>query len=99
MEVCRGTAQIWTVPLEEQGGQLKAGKPEQFLKSSFNDGVPVVLARRAMAGVSYRTNRGKYEVYVRAFPPPSPDLDKVTESGRSRTAAAFTALVAERTRV
>ena len=25
--------QIWTVPLDDQGGQLKAGTPEQFLKS------------------------------------------------------------------
>ena len=32
-----GNAQIWTTPIEEQGGQLKAGKPEQFLKSSSND--------------------------------------------------------------
>ena len=47
-----GNSQIWTVPVEEQGGQLKAGKPEQFLKSSFSDHRPVVLARRAMAGVS-----------------------------------------------
>jgi Tol biopolymer transport system component len=32
-----GKPQIWTVPLEEQGGQLKAGKPERFLKSSSAD--------------------------------------------------------------
>ena len=32
-----GNSQIWTVPLEDQGGQLKAGKPEQFLKSGFTD--------------------------------------------------------------
>jgi serine/threonine-protein kinase len=42
--------QIWTVPLEDQGGQLKAGKPEPFLTS--HRPAPVVLARRAMAGVS-----------------------------------------------
>jgi Tol biopolymer transport system component/predicted Ser/Thr protein kinase len=34
-------AQIWTVGLEEQGGTLKAGKPEQFLKSQFYDSRPV----------------------------------------------------------
>ena len=28
---------LWTVPLEDQGGQLKAGTPEPFLKSSFTD--------------------------------------------------------------
>ena len=49
-----GNAQIWTVPLEDQGGQLKAGKPEQFLKSSFADMSSGVLARRAMAGVSLK---------------------------------------------
>ena len=30
-------SEIWTVPLEEQGGQLKAGKPEQFLKNDYNE--------------------------------------------------------------
>ena len=28
--------QIWTVPVEENGAGLKAGTPEQFLKSQFN---------------------------------------------------------------
>jgi len=62
--------QIWTVPLEEQGGRLKAGKPEQFLKTSFND----VYAVFSPDGrwLAYRSNEsGKNEVYVRAFPPPS----------------------------
>jgi serine/threonine-protein kinase len=45
--------QIWTVSLAEQGGRLKAGTPEQFLKSSFIDVVPAFLARRAMAGVRF----------------------------------------------
>jgi serine/threonine-protein kinase len=65
-----GNPQIWTVPLEDQGGQLKAGKPEQFLKSSFADGYPVFsLDGRWLA---YQSNEsGKTEVYVRAFPPPS----------------------------
>jgi serine/threonine protein kinase len=35
-----GKPQIWTVPLEDQGGQLKAGTPEPFLKSTFNDQAP-----------------------------------------------------------
>ena len=35
-----GNSQIWTVPLDDQGGQLKAGTPEQFLKSSFQDQSP-----------------------------------------------------------
>src|SRR5262249_24034606 len=36
-----GNFQIWTVPLENQGGQWKAGKAEPWLKSSFNDSNPV----------------------------------------------------------
>jgi eukaryotic-like serine/threonine-protein kinase len=69
MEVA-GSPQIWTVPLEEQGGQLKAGKPEQFFKSSFKDGVPSFSPDgRWLAYQS--TESGMDEVYVRAFPPPS----------------------------
>jgi hypothetical protein len=47
-----GNAQIWTVPLEDQGGRLKAGKPEQFLKSGFSDLAPSVfnLLHRAAPG-------------------------------------------------
>ena len=32
-----GESQIWTVPLDDQGGQLKAGTPERFLTSTFSD--------------------------------------------------------------
>jgi len=31
----------WCLPLAEQDGQLKAGKPEQFLKSQFDKSEPV----------------------------------------------------------
>ena len=68
--------QIWTVPLENhsplasEGGQLKAGKPEQFLKSGFSDSAPAFSPDgRWMAYVSNES--GTSEVYVRAFPPPS----------------------------
>ncbi len=62
--------QIWTVPLEEQGGQLKAGTPEQFLKSSFSDVVPTFSPDGRW--LAYSSNKsGKYEVYVGAFPAPS----------------------------
>jgi hypothetical protein len=65
-----GNNQIWTVPLEDQGGQLKAGKPEQFLKSSFNDVFPEFSPDGRW--LAYQSNEsGTYEVYVRAFPPPS----------------------------
>jgi len=70
MDIDGGRVQIWTVPLEDQGGQLKAGKPEQFLKSSFTDVVPTFSPDRRW--LAYASNEsGRYEVYVRAFPPPS----------------------------
>ena len=65
-----GNYQIWTVPLEDQGGRLKAGKPEQFLKSSFDDREPSFSPDGRW--LAYQSNEsGKNEVYVRAFPPPS----------------------------
>jgi serine/threonine protein kinase len=65
-----GKSQIWTVPLEEQGGQLKAGKPEQFLKSGFSDYAQAFSPDgRWLAYASDES--GKFEVYVRAFLPPS----------------------------
>jgi dipeptidyl aminopeptidase/acylaminoacyl peptidase/predicted Ser/Thr protein kinase len=70
MEQGGGKVQIWTVPLEDQGGQLKAGNPEQFLKSSFADVVPTFSPDGRW--LAYASNEsGKYEVYVRAFPLPS----------------------------
>jgi Tol biopolymer transport system component len=65
-----GKSQIWTVPVEDQRGQLKAGKPEQFLKSGFNDYAQAFSPDgRWLAYASDES--GKVEVYVRAFPPPS----------------------------
>jgi len=63
-------AQIWTLPLEAQNGQLKAGKPEQFLESQFADGFPAFSPNGHW--LAYVSNAsGKFEVYVRAFPPPA----------------------------
>jgi WD40 repeat protein/predicted Ser/Thr protein kinase len=62
--------QVWTVPLENQGGQLKVGNPEQFLKSSFTDTAPSFSPDGRW--LAYQSNEsGTFEVYVRAFPPPS----------------------------
>ena len=64
--------QIWTVPLEDRGGQLKAGKPEQ-LKSRFSDLNPSFSPDGRW--LAYESNEsGNDEVYVRAFPPPPSGL-------------------------
>jgi eukaryotic-like serine/threonine-protein kinase len=60
--------QLWTVPIEGGGGQLRAGKPERFLKSQFYD----CCAMFSPDGkwLAYESNEsGKNEVYVRTFPP------------------------------
>jgi Tol biopolymer transport system component len=63
-----GTRQVWTLPVEDQGGQLKAGKSEQFLKSGFNDQYPAFSADGRW--LAYQSDEsGANEVYVRAFPP------------------------------
>jgi WD40 repeat protein len=61
-----GNMQIWTVPLEGHEGHVRAGKPEPWLKSSYDDANPVFsLDGRWLA---YQSNEsGKTEVYVRAF--------------------------------
>ena len=62
-----GLPQIWTVPVEEDGGKLKAGKPEQFLKSQFADTQPALSPDDHW--LAYESNSsGNNEVYVRAFP-------------------------------
>jgi eukaryotic-like serine/threonine-protein kinase len=65
-----GPPQIWTVPVEDQGGRLKAGVPEQFLKTAFNHfGAVFSPDGRWLA---YQSNEsGTNEVYVRGFPAPT----------------------------
>jgi len=62
--------QIWTVPLEDQGAQLKAGTPEPFLESNSSDSLPSFSPDgRWLAYTSDES--GKSEVYVREFRPAS----------------------------
>ena len=62
--------QIFTVPVEDGGGQLRAGKPEQFLKTQFIDCCPAFSPDgKYLAYVSNES--GTAEVYVRPFPPPA----------------------------
>jgi hypothetical protein len=65
-----GPPQIWTVAIEQNNDQLKAGKPEQFLKSPFQDFTPSFSPDGKW--IAYTSNAtGMTEVYVRAYPPPS----------------------------
>jgi len=65
-----GGEQLWTVPLTEEGGQLKGGTAEPFLKSSAIDSIPTFSPDgRWLAYAS--TESGATEVFVRPFPQPA----------------------------
>ena len=65
-----GSMDIFTAPVEGDPGHPRLGKAELFLGTPFNEVLPGVFARRAVAGVCSRTSRGPCEVYVRPFPGP-----------------------------
>jgi serine/threonine-protein kinase len=61
--------QIWTVPVEDDRGQLRADKPEPFLKTAFDNLSPTFSPDGRW--LAYSSNEsGRAEVYVRPFPPP-----------------------------
>jgi len=58
---------LWTVPLENDAGGLRAGKPEVFLQTPENGTYPAYSPDGRW--IAYRSIRGgKAEIYVRAFP-------------------------------
>ena len=58
---------LWTVPVESDGVGLRAGKPELFLETPFNDRGPVFSPDgRWLAYASDES--GSYQIYVRPFP-------------------------------
>jgi len=65
-----GNPQIWTMPIDDQDGQLKAGKPEQFFKSPSQELFPAFSPDGKWLAYS-SDNSGKPEIEVRAFPPPA----------------------------
>jgi eukaryotic-like serine/threonine-protein kinase len=66
-ELVPGDSNIWTLPLESDGPGLRAGKPEPFLQTPFNERHPFFSPDGRW--LAYDSNEsGSYEVYVRAFP-------------------------------
>jgi serine/threonine protein kinase len=64
-----GAGGIWTVSIEDDGNQLRAGKPEPFLQTHSTEDNPMFSPDgRWLAYQSDET--GTNEVNVRAFPPP-----------------------------
>ena len=58
---------LWTVPLESNAVGLRAGKPEAFLQTSFDERHPSFSPDGRW--LAYTSNEsGTFQVYVRAFP-------------------------------
>jgi Tol biopolymer transport system component len=75
-----GGVQIFTVPVEEENGQLKAGKPELFIESKFNVGNPEFSPDGHW--LAYQTNEsGGAQVFVRPFPASKGGKWQISTSG------------------
>jgi serine/threonine-protein kinase len=62
--------QIWILPVEDNGGQLRSGKPELFRPTQFTDAYAVFSPDGKW--LAYQSNdSGRPEVVVRAFPAPA----------------------------
>ena len=58
---------LWTVPVESNGSEMKAGSPEPFLQTPFNEYHPQFSPDGRW--LAYSSNEsGSLQVYVRAFP-------------------------------
>ena len=84
-----GFRQLFTVALEEQGGQLKAGQPELFLKSETANNYASIFSPDGH-WLAYLSNEsGRDEIYVRPFPPPASGLGgkwQISNGGAARAA-------------
>jgi Tol biopolymer transport system component len=67
-EVNPGTGyDLFTVPLEDDGSRLRAGKPEVFLQTPFNE-IDASFSPDGRWMAYSSDDSGSYQVYVRAFP-------------------------------
>jgi Tol biopolymer transport system component/predicted Ser/Thr protein kinase len=75
-----GATQIYTVPVDGENGQLKAGTPEPFLKSTYNETFPQFSSDgHWLAYVSDES--GQQEVNVRPFPAGQGGRWKISTNG------------------
>jgi serine/threonine-protein kinase len=58
---------LWTVPLENDGAGLRAGKPEVFLQTPADERVPSFSPDGKWLAYA-SSESGSFQVYVRAFP-------------------------------
>jgi len=72
---------LWTVPLKEENGELRAGEPEPILRTPAVESFPSFSPDgRWLAYTS--TSSGVYEVYVAAFPFSAPHVQVSRGGGR-----------------
>jgi serine/threonine-protein kinase len=63
-----GIAQIWTVPIEDRAGQLRAGTPEQLVELPISGAYSILAFSPDGRWLAYTSaESGRSEVYVRAF--------------------------------
>jgi Tol biopolymer transport system component len=72
VEFGSGSGDLWTVPVESEGGRLRAGKAEVFLQTPANEAFPAFSPDGRWIAYLYQSNEpgnsGNFEIYVRASP-------------------------------
>jgi len=62
-----GTTQIWTVPVQENGGGLKAGTPEPLFKDGYSRAVPKFSPDDRWLAFAQESS-GTFTFFIRPFP-------------------------------